>query len=76
MTEEHHGHHHHDLNDEEMFQRMVAILDGKEREEQLSAEKIIQYLPDLSDKTIFDGGRWDGVSIVAFSGKSSAGDRV
>ncbi|MGH1649522.1 class I SAM-dependent methyltransferase [Enterococcus gilvus] len=71
MTEEHHGHHHHDLNDEEMFQRMVAILDGKEREEQLSAEEIIQYLPDLSDKTIFDGGAGTGFLSLPLAEKAA-----
>ena len=71
MTEHpHHTHHHHDLNDEDMFQRMVAILDGKEREEQLSAEGIIAYLPDLSEKTVFDGGAGTGYLTFPLANKA------
>lgn len=60
MTQQKHIPHHHHLDDEKMFHRMVAILDGKEREEQLSAEEIISYLPELSEKIIFDGGAGTG----------------
>lgn len=60
MSQQKHTSRHHHLDDEKMFHRMVTILDGKEREEQLSAEEIIDYLPDLSNKIIFDGGAGTG----------------
>lgn len=56
----HHTHEHHNLDNEESFKRMVAVLDGKERKQQLSAEAIISYLPDLKGKTVFDGGAGTG----------------
>lgn len=56
----HHTHEHHNLENEENFKRMVAALDGKERKQQLPAEKIISYLPELVGKTVFDGGAGTG----------------
>lgn len=56
----HHTHEHHNLENEENFKRMVAVLDGEERRQQLSAEAIIGYLPELKGKTIFDGGAGTG----------------
>ncbi|EOH76802.1 class I SAM-dependent methyltransferase [Enterococcus malodoratus] len=55
-----HVHEHHNLENEENFKRMVAVLDGEERKQLLPAEKIISYLPDLVGKTIFDGGAGTG----------------
>lgn len=55
-----HTHGHHGLENEENFKRMVSVLDGKERRQQLSAETIISYLPDLKGKTVFDGGAGTG----------------
>lgn len=51
---------HHNLDNEENFKRMVAALDSDERKQQLSAEKILNYLPELADKTVFDGGAGTG----------------
>ncbi|MBU5363469.1 class I SAM-dependent methyltransferase [Enterococcus raffinosus] len=56
----HHAHEHHNLDNEENFKRMVAALDGEERKQQLPAEAIIGYLPELAGKTIFDGGAGTG----------------
>lgn len=56
----HHTHEHHNLENEENFKRMVSVLDGEERKQQLPAEAIISYLPELAGKTIFDGGAGTG----------------
>lgn len=58
MTKHPHGHHH--LENEDNFNRMVANLDSEEREKQLPAETILSYFPNLTGKTIFDGGAGTG----------------
>ncbi len=56
----HHTHEHHNLDNEENFKRIVAALDSEKRKQQLSAEAIIGYLPELAGKTVFDGGAGTG----------------
>ena len=58
----HHTHEHHNLDNEENFKRIVAALDSEKRKQQLSAEAIIGYLPELAGKTVFDGG--DGTGFL------------
>lgn len=55
-----HTHGHHGLENEENFKRMVSVLDGEERKQQLPAAAIINYLPELEGKTVFDGGAGTG----------------
>lgn len=58
----HHTHEHHNLDNEENFKRIVAALDSEKRKQQLSAEAIIGYLPELAGKTVFDG--WAGTGFL------------
>lgn len=60
MKMSHHTHEHHNLDNEENFKRIVAALDSEKRKQQLSAEAIIGYLPELAGKTVFDGGAGTG----------------
>lgn len=66
----HHTHEHHNLENEENFKRMVSVLDGEERKQQLPAEAIINYLPELAGKTIFDGGAGTGFLTLPLAKQS------
>ena len=70
MTNHTHGHHHHHLENEENFKRIVAVLDGEERRNQLPVEKILDYLPNLKGKTVFDGGAGTGYLTLPMAKKA------